>query len=128
MKLLIIAILLMATNVLAYDFDRALSNLSNEFANCASFYFVLSEAVKTTSDDSASEKFITIGTETANFAILSSNQKVLEARLKMAMEDMSKEIDYDYSNTAILMSKYLEPCKELKEKPFHRLKYWLDKK
>ena len=120
--------------VFAYDFERALNNLSDEFVQCASFFTIANAATENTPNDNATQKQETLSKLNASYekmidlALLSSSQEVVMARYKINVDEMSKKIKYNYSNISILFVEYIELCPEARDKPFQRLKYWLDKK
>jgi len=126
---------------LAQKFDpdseegKAFNNESSEFVTCSSFYGVLNEAAKRSESEDAAElavKSVHFSEEAFDYALLYAEttrseelaMKVTLARLKLEIDDMKKEIEGDFSNTPILMAKYLEPCKEKMEHPTAVLEKW----
>lgn len=132
LTLAVLISIFLSTHAVAYEFDDALNNLSYEFVKCTAFYMVMSEAAKTVKNAPNKDQVIQSLDDSSvslfKQALLSSNKNVSEARLKLELEGMSKEIDHNYSNTSIIMANHGQFCVNLRDKPFHRLKYWLEKK
>ena len=125
------AVLSLPCGSFAYDYDRALNNLSHEFVICAAYYSILKGGAETARGQKTD--VIVSGAEAAynrliDLAVMISNQDVVLARFKLEMEDMSKKMKFDYSNISILAAEYSSTCKSITENHFLRFKYWLDKK
>ena len=122
-----------------YDPDskegKAFDNESSEFVTCSGFYGVLGEAAKRSEGEDAAElaaESVHFSEEAFDYALFYAEttrskelaRKTTLARLKLEIDDMKKEIEGDYSNTPILIAKFLESCKEKMEKPTAVFEKW----
>lgn len=113
----------------AYDTERATVNLAQEYAKCAAYFLIAAEGVrKLNSADPLVARLHAAESEALQRSINLSNEKVTEARVHLAIEDLKRQMDYNYSNMAILNAKYGNTCKTGLTNPKARIKYWLDKK
>ncbi|MEO1932553.1 MAG: hypothetical protein ABGX41_11755 [Pseudohongiella sp.] len=112
----------------AYDEQRAMTNLSHDFAECSAFYFISAQGAR---NSGAEELAKGLEGQAKVAAVISgefSNAEVFKARVKLAVEEQLKVINKDYSNMSILMSKYLNFCQSLMTSPKERMAYWFNKK
>lgn len=114
---------------------KAFNNASSEFVTCASFYAVLGEAAKRSEDPDAAEHAIKMNDlreHALRYALVYAEEtrteetaeKVILEKFKLELDDMDKEIEGDYNNSSILMSKHLEPCKSKMKNPTAVLSEW----
>ena len=108
----------------AYEPGRAKSNLADEFATCAAYYMLASQGHDTLKNNDSLNRAIELSLHMSRGL---SNDKVTLARLELSLKEMTKEIDFSWYNMSILINKYADFCKNLLEKPEHRLMYWLNK-
>ncbi len=117
------------------EMGKAFNNASSEYITCASFYAVLGEAAKRTEGPDAAEyaiKMHDLKEHAYRYALVYAEEtrteemaeKVTLARFKLELDDMDKEIEGDYSNSSILMSKYGELCKSKMKNPTAVLREW----
>lgn len=109
------------------DFYKEICNdISHEYAHCSAYFLITAEAVKRSGKLKTAAKY----NEFANTAIEHAfgyakeagrskemAEKVTNARIKLSMTGMMKEIDNNIENLAILMEKYGFRCKEIMESP-----------
>ena len=124
----IILLCFLSSSIYAYDEERALANLASDFAQCSAYYAIAAEGIRRTGDEKNVTKVMEASERAYDYAVKFSNQKVTEARIKLAFEEQRKEMDHNYSNFSILILKYGDICKEALESPERRLQYWLNKK
>ncbi|MGS0681542.1 hypothetical protein ACVBIL_10300 [Shewanella sp. 125m-7] len=110
---------------LSSDMERVQTNLASDFSSCSSYFLLMSQALVSSGQDGSLYKQSSINS--FRFASELSNEKVSEARVKLAYKEMHKELDGNWSNSAILIEKYSDLCVELLESPEKRLKYWTSK-
>jgi len=125
---IILLICFLSPSIYAYDEERAITNLASDFAQCSAFYIISAEGLRKTGDERLATKFMETSKTAYDYAVKFSNQRVTEARIKLAVDEQTKEIDHNYSNLSILILQYGEICKEALESPERRLQYWLTKK
>jgi hypothetical protein len=114
---------------LAYDAQRAKVNLAQEYAECAAYFLIAAEGVrKLNSADPLIARLHAAESEALQRSINLSNEKVTGARVHLAIDDLKRQMDYSYSNMAILNAKYGNTCKTGLTNPKARIKYWLEKK
>ena len=127
MKLFIISLLFINPIIVyAYEADRAISNLASDYATCSAYYSLMAYGSENNKD--ARSNFNKVAQYAFFAASKLSNKRVTESRIELDIKAMMKEIDYSFSNGAILINKYGEYCKGIIDNPKARLQYWLDKK
>jgi len=109
-----------------YETDRAITNYSHELAVCATFYSLSAEGVRRTGEDELAKQLYSSADIAMRMSAKLSNRDVLEARMKMSMDEQLKLMKHDYSNMSILLAKYKDLCKFAVENPDKRLQYWLN--
>jgi hypothetical protein len=111
---------------LAYEPERATTNLAHELAECAGFY-ALSVMVFEAQAPELSKKSKDIAATAFYYSKELTSEKLTRARTEMAVKSMMKEIDNDSANYSILLNKYAEQCSEIVADPTARMGYWLKK-
>ena len=109
----------------AYDTQRAQANLASEYAICAAYYMVTTQVLTDNSKDASSAE--AAARNSLDMAVKLSNRKVTSARVDMATQLMMEDMNNDWSNWAVVVSKYGSTCKEITENPVQRLEYWINK-
>ena len=122
--LITIAMIIMPLSAIGYDLEQATANLASDLSECAAYYILISQGHESLKNDPELNR---AGEIAFNTAVELSNVKVTQARMELAGKDMLEEIDNNYSNSAILINKYGEFCKQLLENPDERIEYWLKK-
>lgn len=123
-----LALLILPIDVsLAYESERAVTNLAHELAECAGFYTLSGMAFEAQAPE-LSEKSRDIGATAFYYSKELTNEKVTRARTEMAVKSMMKEIDNDSANYSILLNKYGDRCSEIVADPTARMNYWLQRK
>jgi hypothetical protein len=113
---------------IAYDGDRAISNLASDFSECAAYYTIAAEGLRRSGRADVAATSEAASDSARQAATKISRADVALARYKLALEDQIKSINGDYANLAILIEKYGSLCKQILEDPLSRLRYWLEKK
>lgn len=118
--------LLLPLPVSAYDSQRAANNLAHELANCGAYFFLMAEmpGLKEDTKKALTERGA-IAMETSTGL---TSQKVAWARFSLALEEMRRDMESDWSNVSVVHAKYGYQCKDLIEDPTSRMKYWQEKK
>lgn len=130
-KIIMLAFILVYSSAFASDFDVALNNAAHEMAVCTSYYLYIVNATEhdeRDKKDELSKKYMDMAQGTLKYSVDMSNQATTEARVKIAMDEMVKQTEGNISNISRLFVDYAQLCKEASEKPFDRLRYWLNKK
>lgn len=109
----------------AYDSQRAQINLASDYASCAAFYMMATEALRNNSKDGSGAE--AAAKNALDMSVKLSNRKVTSSRLELVTGVMMEEMNNDWSNWAIVVNKYGSTCKEITENPVQRLQYWLNK-
>ena len=115
-------------SIYGYDEERATANLASDFAQCSAFYIISAEGIRRTGNERLAIRFMEASKIAYDYSVKFSNQKVTEARFKLAFDEQQKEMGHDCSNLAILILKYGEMCKDALHSPKKRLQYWLDRR
>jgi hypothetical protein len=126
MKIGLALLILPIGATLAYEPDRAVTNLAHELAECAGFY-TLSVMVFEAQAPELSEKSKDIAATAFYYSKELTSEKLTRARTEMAVKSMMKEIDNDSANYSILLNKYAEQCSEIVADPTARMDFWLKK-
>ncbi len=121
--------LLLPLSVYATEADEiskeVADNVSSEFASCAAYFAIISEAVARPGDKEMSMQYKNIQETAMNYALTSAKtgrtsemaQKVAVARFGMFLQGMGEDMGKDMSNISILSNKYAFTCKKAMEKP-----------
>ena len=129
LKILIITISLIPLSVFAIEEDEiakeVADNVSSEFATCAAYFAIVSEAVSRSGDKDISNQYKSIQETAMSYALISAKvgrtdemaQKVSLARFSMFLQGMGEDMGKDISNISILSNKYAFTCKNAMEKP-----------
>lgn len=112
--------------------EWVLSNIVNEFAECGSYYSIVSVGMKL-DDPEVSEQYgkwselMTQRALTIAKSYRSSEMalKLTDAKLRMFVESMMAEIENDMTNGAILIDKYSAGCNEIASNPAKAIDSWM---
>ncbi|MGA3800551.1 hypothetical protein ACPCYX_22705 [Pseudomonas fluorescens] len=110
----------------AYEPERAVNNLAHELAECAGFY-VISEQILKTQEPKLAERSQVAADNALEYSKALTSEKLTRARTEMAIKSMLKEIDNDGANFSILLNKYADQCGEAVSDPVKRMEYWSKK-
>lgn len=109
------------------ELKNTYNNISHEYAYCASYFVLAVESLKSRGDSKdliiSMQKAAELSTDAAlNFSKAAGKSKetsikLFKARYKMALDEMSKEINNDYSNMSILINKYNKKCEMMIKDP-----------
>ncbi|HHK8465385.1 TPA: hypothetical protein ACQYBX_004661, partial [Vibrio parahaemolyticus] len=124
-KLFVVALSFYSALSYGYSSERALANLSSDYATCAAYYLFMSKGLEASGSDGSQLR--EMGKLAFESAVISSNEEVSKSRVKLSYQQLAKETDSNYSNAAILIDKYGVTCKSTMEDPESRLNYWLEK-
>lgn len=137
---IIVLLFLAATDVASSDQSAEMvkevtNNISSEFAQCAAYFTISSEALKRAGENPTADKYRKTSDTALEYALIAAQegrtaamaQKVTLARFEAGMKEMLEEIDKDVSNIAILQNKYGLRCKNSMERPEDMMKEWQDK-
>ncbi len=96
------------------EIRNSLNNIHYDICECLAFFIAGSVKVKeqgATDDDLAQVNEASI--QLVELARSLHQDKVTEARIGLASDQMMKEMDYDYVNFSILLQNYQKKCVEL---------------
>lgn len=140
MKILWQAVLLILISTSAYAENDVIKNeifdnISHEFVECASYFSIVSQAMRNDSDQTVAEKYKQASDTAIKYAVIAAEesratemaQKVTLARFELGLKSMLKEIDNEVSNISILSNKYAFRCKGAMENPDAMMKEWGNK-
>lgn len=93
-------------------------NVSVEYVECAAYFAIVQGAVEKSSNAASAIKYSQVSDKAAQFGLLAAQQsrsadmanKVTLARFGSNMTDMRQVIENNYSNIALLTSKYSDKC------------------
>ena len=125
MRQLVALLFFAPATILAYDGERAKSNLAHEFAECGAWYMFVSGAPGLIQETASGLQ--KRGEKAAEFSIELSTPDVARARHELATKTIMRELKGTWDNISIINNKYAYPCLDLMENPKARLQYWLDK-
>ena len=111
------------------------TNLQSDFTDCFAYYKYSEEGVKRTNHETKDQvaKKLAEGAERSLLGAykvggwINMKPEAMEARAKLAVNDMSKQIDNDFVNISILIDKYADMCNDLLIDPKNRTTYWRNK-
>jgi len=112
--------------VLAYDPDRARTNIAHEFAECAAYFRFVSGAPGLDSNTASGLK--KRGEFAGEVSAQFSTPELALARVDLALKALVRETKGSWENISIINNKYGYPCSDLMKDPEARLRYWLEKK
>lgn len=104
----------------------AMDNISGEYALCAAYFAIVSQAVATnTKGTETSEQYKSMYTTAMQASIAAAKAtrnddmalKVTLSRYYVYLAGMKDEIENNYSNISILLNKHSYTCKDAIEKP-----------
>ncbi|EMV9318745.1 TPA: hypothetical protein ACVOYJ_004013 [Vibrio diabolicus] len=124
-KLFVISLSTFSALSYGYSSERAVANLSSDYATCAAYYLFMAKGLEASGSDSS--QLNDLGAMAFEGAVMFSNEEVSKSRVKLSYKQLIEETDSDYSNSAILIDKYGSTCKSVLEDPEARLNYWLEK-
>ena len=121
-----IAFSVAACDTYGYEPERAKNNFGHEAAECSAYFLFVSTAPGLSGETSNGlrSKYEALFKLSASFTSL----ELTEARTKLAVETMQREMKLDWSNLSIVNQKYGYACIDFSKDPEPRLKYWLEKK
>ena len=117
----------------AWATQLALNNYGHEIVECAAYYIVISESLKTRADSGAlSATYKQAGTDLLERALIIADgsgmkRETVTARAQTSIKSMMDEIGGNPSNTSILLQRYHMNCKAAAENAKARLGYWMEK-
>ena len=104
------------------EIRNSLNNVHYDICECLAFFIAGSAKFKeqgVTADDLAQIKEASI--QLVELARLLHQDKVTEARIGLASDQMMKEMSYDYVNFSILLQNYRKKCVELKNNVYQEV-------
>lgn len=119
-------LLLLLSQGIAYEPERAKNNFAHELAECAAYFMLVSQAPNL--DKQASQKLWDTGMSPSVLSAQLTSEKLALSRVELAMKTMKRETDGKWDNISIINNKYGYPCQDLTKDPESRLEYWLNKK
>ncbi len=123
MKNIILTLLVTCNLALAYDEEEVMNNLAGDYAECAAYSSVVSDAVLK-KDKALSDSYLKLSLRYLQFSAAISNVETAEARFKLNYRNQYKLIDNNFNNISRLMVKYTDFCVELNNNPEKRIQYW----
>jgi|GEM_PF-1433083 len=137
MKILWQAVLLILITASAYAGNKAIEieifdNISSEFAECSSYFSIVSQAMKSAGHKTVADKYGQASDTAIKYALMTAEkirnremaQKVTLSRFEAGMKGMLKDMDNNIGNISILSNKYALRCKRALEEPEVMMKEW----
>ena len=118
--------LLVPSLALAYEPERARTNMAHEAAECVAYFITVSQAPRL--DTETKDHLLGYGKSLIEMSAKLTTEKLAHARADLASKTMLRELDGDWGNISILNNKYGYPCKDLIADPNARMQYWFDKR
>ena len=121
-----LALLSVVLSANAYEPDRAKANFAHEAAECSAYFLFVSAApgLPAETANGLRSKYDALFKLSAAF----TTPELTDARARLAVESMRREIKLDWSNLSIVNQKYGYACIDFANDPEARLKYWLEKR
>ena len=109
----------------AHEVERAKNNFGHEAAECSAYFLFVSTAPELPVETAKGlrAKYEALFKLSATF----TSPEVTDARTKLAVETMRREMKLDWSNLSIVNQKYGYAGIDFPSNPEVRLKYWLEK-
>jgi hypothetical protein len=110
-------------------------NVSTEYVECAAYFAVVQDAFSKSGNAAASAKYNEVSDKAAQFGLMAAQQsrseematKVTLSRFETNLKSMQKTIENNYSNIALLSSKYSDSCVEAMTDSTVMIKRWTTK-
>lgn len=115
--------------------DEIMDNVSVEYVECAAYFAVVQEGLSKSESPVVAAKYGEASDKAAQFGLLAAQQsrseematKVTLARFEISLKAMRQTIENNYSNTALLSSKYSDNCVEAMADSAAMLNRWTEK-
>ena len=101
--------------------ERAANNLGHELVICSAYFYIAAIGMLNMNDEKGREMashqkqkgdaLLRVAGDIGQ--IIHQKPEAIDARLKMAIADMRKEMDNHFVNFSILLEKYARPCVDL---------------
>lgn len=114
--------------------DYVLNNLQQDFTTCYCYFKISEEGISR--NKGTSLKTIKETSRAADLALtgafklgedLNMMKEAMTTRIRITLASLGNEMNNDYVNFSILISKYGNLCKQLIENPETRMNYWMQK-
>jgi len=110
--------------------DYILTNMQQEYITCYIFYKIGAEAVRKSKGETdivngiekSADNSLKFAFETGE--ILNMSTEVMSAKVKEEMKSQRNEMQNDYNNASVLLSKYGLMCKNLIQNKKQRIDFW----
>jgi len=110
-------------------------NASMEYVECSSYFAIVQQAFLRSGNAATAAKYEKASDQAASFAVIAAQTsrstemagKVTIARIESSLKDMMRTIENNYSNIALLSSKYSDSCVEAMTDSDALLKRWAEK-
>ncbi len=118
-KILVLILILIAfpSVSLASEPGLAKNSLAHEHADCAAYYIVLIRDAerhnKTAWDKKNTDALAALAKATMGVSMGLSSGESAVTRIRMTTKTLLEDMDYDWSNIATVMNKYMYVCHEL---------------
>jgi len=107
-----------------------LSNMQKDYITCYSFYKIGTEYIRKSNGDiniiegveKSSDTSLKLAHETGE--MMSMTNEKMSSKIKSEMKNQLNLIDNNFSNTSILLEKYVQECKNLIEDKEQRISFW----
>jgi len=107
-----------------------LSNMQKDYIICYSFYKIGTEYIRKSNGDTniiewvekSSDTSLKLAHETGE--MMSMTNEKMSSKIKSEMKNQLNLIDNNFSNTSILLEKYVQECKNLIEDKEQRIFFW----
>ncbi len=99
-------------------FDKALENISVQYAKCAAYYRLVSHAMASSNDRETANKYGQVEETAMFYSLLLASEarskdlavKVTNSRIEMYIKKMKQEINNRNENISILINNYSDIC------------------
>lgn len=112
--------------------EKAMNNLSHEYAQCAAYFLVVSVALENSNEPDTAKQYSDVSSTAFGYASMYGEEAGLlpqttQSRFEMEFVQMGKRIDNNTSNIAILGNDYAHLCQVAMENTDTRLRFWVEK-
>lgn len=126
-RILILSLLAVAPNALAYDSDGVKTHFGREIAECAAYYAIAAEVSNRFGNVTAGMKLQQDADRAMEMGRMLTTEELARTRYETALEAEAKT-NNSKNGYAKLVRRYDRSCQVMMEHPEQRIEYWEKKK
>jgi hypothetical protein len=102
-KIIMLILIIIPAVCFAHDSKRVQANFANDYADCHAYYMLMSEGDEKLKEN---EGIQFASSHVYEMAVKLSNEGTTDARVELATDVMLRDIQYKWSNNAVIVEKY----------------------